>query len=163
MCRKKTGSSRNLIKADASGKASNKGEKTEESDEQKLEAVGVESEGEFVGNDVVTDGGGVDVRLGGSGQESGDGRTLLALKGSKAVFVYKFLGLGKTSLGSFLVVEVGNRGSVDGGVDENGVDLLVTATVEASNTEVLGSLGERGVSLALRRRSLTQKKQAKNS
>lgn len=113
-----------------------------------METVGVKSEGKFVGLDITTDGSGVNVGLGGSGQESRDGGTLLALKSGKAVFEDEFLVLDKTGLGGFLVVEGRSRGSVDGRVDENRVVRLVTSSGDASKAEGLCLFSDGRVSLA---------------
>ena len=76
-----------LVKLDRSGKASNKSEKTEESDEKKLETISTESEWVFLEFNIVTDGGSVNVGLGRSGQESRQSRSLLSLKHGKTIFV----------------------------------------------------------------------------
>lgn len=96
------------------------------------------------------DGGNIGVRFGGSGQESRDSGSLLALKLGKTIFINEFsLLLGKTGLGGFLVVIRRRRGGVDGRVDENGLDGLVTSSRDLSEAEVLGSGSEGRVSLAL--------------
>jgi len=143
-----------LVQADGSRKASNKGEKTEDGDEKKLEAVTVKAEGEFLGNDVATDRGGIGGRFGGSGQEGGQGGSLLALKNSQTIIVGEHLVLCKAGLRSFLVVEVRNRGVVDSRVEEDGLDWFVATSVNLSETEILGASSERGVSLALWRGGL---------
>ena len=135
---------------DRSGKASNKSEKTEESDEKKLETITTESEWVFLEFNIVTDGGSVNVGLGRSGQESRQSRSLLSLKHGKTIFVEEFLVLYKTSLGCLLVVEVWDWFRVDGGVNEDGGDDLVASSIDFSEFEVLGFISERGVSLASR-------------
>lgn len=144
----------NLVKADASGKASNEGEKPEHGDKKKLEAVAIKAEGKFLDLDIVTDGALIGLRLGGSSQESGKGGPLLALKFSQTILVNKYLVLCQTGLGGFLVVKRWRRGGVDGGVDEDGSVLLVASSRDASKLEVLGRGGEGRVSLARWRGSL---------
>ena len=137
-----------LVKADGSRQASDKGEKTENGDEKQLETVSVEAKGEFLTNNVATDGSLIHLRLGGPGQESGKGGSLLALKIGQTIFIDKYLVLCQASLGGFLVVEGWWRSSVDGGVEKDGSVFLVASSRDASKLELLGRSSERGVSLA---------------
>ena len=95
------------LKLEVSRKASNQSEDTEYRDEKKLEAIGGESE-VVNSNDVITDGRGIGLALGRSGQESRDGGTLLALNLGKTVLVNE-LGLGLGEAG-------GSSSGVEGGV-----------------------------------------------
>jgi hypothetical protein len=81
-----------------SRKASNKGEKTKDGDEKKLEAVGIKTKGEFVSNNVTTNGGGVNLTLGRSGEEGWDSLTLVALNDGETIINDVGL-LGKTTGG----------------------------------------------------------------
>jgi len=146
----------NLIQAEVSGKASNEGEKGEDGDEQKLESIGGKSEGVLLFFDVITRCLGLDPGSGGSGQEGRDGALLLALENGKTIvvnIVRTALG-GNTGLGSLLVVEVRDGGSVYRGVDEDRLDGSSGGSsrdLASSELEVLGLIGERRVSLAGRR------------
>ena len=145
----------NLIQGDGSRKASNKGEKGEGGDEKKLESVGRKSEGVFRKFNIVTRSLGDNLGSGRSGQESRDGGLLLALKLSKTIVEDEFLGLwGLAGLGSLLVVEIRDRSSVDGRVEEDRLNVTSsgsTGDLSASKLEVLCLLSERRVSLAGRR------------
>lgn len=145
----------NLIQGDGSRKASNKGEKGEGGDEKKLESVGRKSEWVFLKFDIVTRSFGNNLGSGRSSQEGRDGALLLALELSKTIIEDEILGLwGLASLGSFLVVEIRDRSSVDGRVEEDrfdGTSSSSTGDLSASELEVLGLLSERRVSLAGRR------------
>jgi hypothetical protein len=79
---------------------------------------------------------------------------LLALKNGQTIIENEFLGLGDSLLGGSLVVETRSGGSVDGGVEEDGCVLLVTAARDVSKTEALRGRSERRVSLAGRRSRL---------
>lgn len=144
------------LKVEVSGQASNKGEKTEDGDEEKLEPVGVKAEDEVVALDVATDGGDVFLGLGGAGKEHGDGGALLALEFGEAVLVDVLSGdaaegLGLAGLGG-LGVEGGVALDLLGGVGEVGDGEvlgrgLVAAAGDISETDLLSSITEGGVSL----------------
>jgi len=141
-----------LVQLDTSRKASNQGEKTEDADEEKLEAVGIQSEGILRNFDVLTDQTFICTVLGSTGQEGGDGTALLTFEFSKTVIVGIDLllpGLGP-GLGGLLVVEVRDGGGVDSRVDEDRLDDLSGAsTTDLTKTELRRSISERWVSLAL--------------
>lgn len=137
-----------LVQADGTRKASDKGEKSKDGDEKELESIGVKTEGEWLGSDIVSDCGRVDRRLGGSSQESRKSGSLLALKFSQTILIHKSLVLREAALGGFLVVEGRRRSSVDGGVDEDRGDGLVAASADFSQAEILGASSEGWVSLA---------------
>ena len=141
-----------LVQLDTSRKASDQGEKTEDADEEKLEAVAIQSEGVLRNFDVVTDQTCVGTVLGSTGQEGGDSTALLAFELGKAVIVGIDLllsGLGP-GLGGLLVVEVRDGGGVDGRVDEDRLDdLSCGSTTDLSKTELRRTISERWVSLAL--------------
>lgn len=122
-----------------------------------MESVSRKSEWVKLFLNVVTRGLGGDSGSGGSGQEGGDGSLLLALELGKTIVVGVLLGLGGlASLGGLLVVKVGDRGGVDGRVDEDGLDGTSASSsgdLSLSELEVLGLFGERRVSLGSRRRA----------
>jgi hypothetical protein len=86
--------------------------------------------------------------LGRSSQETRDSFTLLTFDNSETIIEDENLVLGNTSLGKLLVVKETDRGVVDGGVDEDGVNFLVATSTDASvtDTECLGRRSERRVS-----------------
>ena len=142
-----------LIKADVSGKTSDKSKERKDGDEQKLESVGVESERIFLFLDIDTDGFGSNPGSCGSGQKSGDGSLLLAFEDGKTIVedvVGSGLG-GGAGLSGFLVVKVGDGFHVEGRVDKDGFDGSSggsSGDLSSSELEVLGLFGEGRVSLA---------------
>jgi hypothetical protein len=139
-----------LIERDGTREASDDSEKSENGDEKQLETVSAESEWVNLFLNIVTDGGFISHGLGRSGQESGEGHTLLALKKGKTIIVDGGLGLGSdTSLSGLLVVKGRSGRIVDGGVDKDrGEDGLVATSRDVSEAELLGLFSERRVSLA---------------
>jgi hypothetical protein len=137
------------LKLDRSGQASNKSEKSKNGDEKKLETIRVKSKRKLLDLNFL-DGGFIGVRFGGSGQESRDSGSLLALKLGKTILVNEFgLLLHKAGLGGFLVVERRRGVCVNSGVDKDGLDLFVASSRNLSKFEILGASSERRVSLAL--------------
>ncbi len=138
-----------LIQLDASRKGSHQGEETEHSDEQKLEVIATQSKRVFLFHDVGTLVRQDLARFGRSSQECGDGGALLAFQLGQTIIVHKDSVLGKTGLGSLLVVERGWGGSVDGGVEKDWFDdLSGGSATDLPKTERLGTCRERRVSLA---------------
>ena len=99
-------------------------------------------------NNIVT-GSSVDfVRLGRSSQESRKRGTLTAFQVSQTIIVSEFLGLRAAGLGGFLVVEVWDRGGVEGRVKEDRGWGCGSSSADVSKAERLGLICERRVSLA---------------
>ncbi len=139
-----------LIERDGTREASDDSEKSENGDEKQLETVSAESEWVNLFLNIVTDGGFISHGLGRSGQESGEGHTLLALKNGKTIIVDGGLGLGSdASLRGLLVVKGRSRCIVDVGVDKDRAeDILVATSRDFSEADVLGLVSDRRISLA---------------
>jgi len=93
------------LQLNGSREAPNKGEESKHGDEEELEPVSREAEGELVNNNVLTDGSGVNLRLGRASQEGGhNSSTLPPLELSESIINDKLLaGLGKARLGGLSV------------------------------------------------------------
>eukprot|EP00568_Trieres_chinensis_P007465 CAMPEP_0183291688 /NCGR_PEP_ID=MMETSP0160_2-20130417/1016_1 /TAXON_ID=2839 ORGANISM="Odontella Sinensis, Strain Grunow 1884" /NCGR_SAMPLE_ID=MMETSP0160_2 /ASSEMBLY_ACC=CAM_ASM_000250 /LENGTH=153 /DNA_ID=CAMNT_0025452523 /DNA_START=201 /DNA_END=659 /DNA_ORIENTATION=+ len=109
------------LQRDGSGEAADEGEEAKDGDEEELEPVSIEAEGELVNNDVVADGGGVNLGPGGAGEEGGhDGAPLLPLEVGEAVVERELdVGLVLAGLGG-LGVEGGVALDLKSGIGEVG-------------------------------------------
>ena len=80
----------NNLEVKVSGKTSNKSEKSENSDEKKLETISVKSKDKVVSLDIVTNEGNISPALCGSTQESGELCALVTLNNGKSILVSEF-------------------------------------------------------------------------
>jgi uncharacterized membrane protein affecting hemolysin expression len=103
----------NNLEVKVSRKASNKGEKSENGDEKKLETVRVKSKDKRISLKIVTDGGNISLALSRSSQESRDGATLLTLKNGKSILVKVFLVSGESGLTGLCCLSVEFRVTLD--------------------------------------------------
>jgi hypothetical protein len=131
------------LEVEVSGKASNKGEKSEYGNEKKLETVGVKSKDKGINLNIVTDGGYIRLGLRRSGKESGDLCALVTLDDGKSVLVYVFLASGEcggTLLGS-LGVELGVTLDLKTRVSEVGYGVRLAGCLVSSSGDVERNLG----------------------
>mmetsp|Transcript_19017 Transcript_19017/g.31547 ORF Transcript_19017/g.31547 Transcript_19017/m.31547 type:complete len:238 (+) Transcript_19017:83-796(+) len=113
------------LELEGTRKASNKGEESKDGDEKKLEVVGIKTKGEFFGDNVVTNGGGIGLALGRSGKEGWDGLALLTLEVGETIIDNVVLLGSETGGGSSSV-----KGWVTGDLESR--------VGEISNLELLG-------------------------
>ena len=131
------------LEVEVSGKASNKGEKSEYSNEKKLETVGIKSKDKSINLHIVTDGGKVCLGLSGSGEESGDLGALVTLDDGESVLVYVFLVSGECggALLGGLGVELGVTLDLETRVREVGYGVGGTGCLVSSSGDVERNLG----------------------